>query len=84
MHLPLPGIIKRGPSGARVAHSVKRPTSAQVIISWFVGSSPTRGSVLTARSPEPASDSVSPFLCASPPLVRARVLSLSLSQINKH
>ena len=63
-----------------VAHSVKRLTSAQVMISWFVGLSPTSGSVLTAQSLEPASDSVSPSLCLSP----VHALSLSLSKINKH
>ena len=55
------------------AQSVKPPTSAQVTISRFVGSSPASGSVLTARSLEPASDSVP--------------LSLSLSlflKTNKH
>ena len=31
-----------------MAQSVKRLTSAQVMISWFVGSGPTSGSVLTA------------------------------------
>ena len=40
--------------GAWVAQSVKRLTSAQVVISPFVGSSPASGSVLTARSLEPA------------------------------
>ena len=54
--------------------SVERPTLAQVIISWFMGLSPASGSVLTARSLEPAWDSVSPSLCSSP----TRVLSLSL------
>ena len=48
------------------AQSVERPTSAQIMISRFVGSSPVSGSVLTARSLEPASDSVSPSLCPSP------------------
>ena len=38
--------------GARVALSVKRPTSAEVTVSRFVGSSTTSGSVLTARSLE--------------------------------
>ena len=53
--------------GAWVAQSVKHPTSAQVTISRFVGLSPASGSVLTARSLEPASDSVSPsLLCPSP------------------
>ena len=48
--------------GAWVAPSVKRPTSAQVTISRSVSSSPASGSVLTAQSPEPVSDSVSPSL----------------------
>ena len=42
-------------SGAWVAQSVERPTSAQVMISQFVGSSPALGSVLSAWSLEPAS-----------------------------
>ena len=54
-----------------VAQLVKRPNSAQVMISQFVNSSPTSGSVLTARSLKPASDSVSPSLCPFP----ARILS---------
>ena len=48
--------------GTWVVQSVKRPTSAQVTISWFMRLSPTSGCVLTARSLEPASDSVSPSL----------------------
>ena len=52
--------------GWPVAQSVKHLTSAQVMISWFVGSSPALGSVLTAQSLEPASDSGSPSLCPSP------------------
>ena len=53
--------------GACVAQSVGRPTLAQVMISQFVGLSPTSGSVLTAQSLEPVSDSVSPLsLCTSP------------------
>ena len=43
--------------GAWVAHSVKRQTLAQVMISRSVGSSPASGSVLTAQSLEPVSDS---------------------------
>ena len=74
--------------GAWVAQSVKRPATPQVMISWFVGSSPASGSVLTTQSLEPASDSVSPSLSAPPLLklacARARSLSLSLSKINKH
>ena len=57
-----------------MAESVKRPTSAQVMILQLMGSSPTSGSVLTAQSLEPASDSVS--FSAPPPLM----LGLSLSQ----
>ena len=45
-----------------MAQSVKRSTSAQGMISQFTSSSPTSGSVLTAQSLEPASDSVSPSL----------------------
>ena len=48
--------------GAWVAQSVKRPTLAQVMLSRFVSSSPASGSVLTAQSLEPVSDSVSPSL----------------------
>ena len=62
-----------------MAQSVKCLTLAQVVISWFVSSSPTWGSVLMAQSPEPASDSVSSCLSASSPFA----LSLSLSKINK-
>ena len=62
--------------GAWVAQSGARLTTAQVMISQFVGSSPTSGSVLTAQSLEPASNSVSPSLslCPSP------TCALSLSQ----
>ena len=54
--------------GAWVAQSVKYLTSAQVMISRFVSSSPVLGSVLTAQSLEPALDSVplSLSLCLSP------------------
>ena len=62
--------------GAWVAQSVKRPTSAQVIILQSVSSSPASGSVLTAQSLEPVSDSVSPSLSAPPPFM----LCFSLSQ----
>ena len=48
--------------GAWVAQSVGCPTSTQVMISWFMSSSPASGSLLIAWSLEPASDSVSPFL----------------------
>ena len=49
-----------------MAQHIKYPTSAQVMISRFVGSSPMSGSVLTAQSLEPALDFVSPFLSAPP------------------
>ena len=67
--------------GAGVTQFVKYSTSAQVMISGFVGSSPALDSVLTAQSLEPASESVSPSLSAPPPLTLS--LSLSLSKINK-
>ena len=65
----------RGPWGAQ---SVKRPTSAQVMMSWFMGLSPASGSVLTAQSLEPAWDSVSPSLSDLPP---THVMSVSLSKM---
>ena len=52
--------------GSWVARSVERMTSAQVMISQLVSSSPESGSVLTAQSLEAALDSVSPSLCPSP------------------
>ena len=70
------GIVIVHYRGSWVTQSVKRPTLAQVMISQFVSLSPAAGSVLTARSLEPASDSVSPSLSAPPPLV----LCLSLSK----
>ena len=54
--------------GAWVAQLVELPTSAQVMISQSVGLCPTSGSVLTAWSLEPASDSVSFSLSAPPHL----------------
>ena len=57
-----------GTQGRPGAQSVQRPTSARVVISQFVGSSPASGPVLTARSLDPASHPVrvSLFLCPSP------------------
>ena len=55
--------------GAWVAQSVNHLTSSQVMISQSVSSSPTSGSVLTAQSLEPASDSVSPSLSDPPPFM---------------
>ena len=66
--------------GSWVAQLVERPTSAQVTISQFVGSSPTWGSVPTAQSLEPASDAVSPSLSPPPPLM----LCFCLEKMNKH
>ena len=57
-----------------VAQSVKLLTLAQVMISRFMGLSPTSGPVLTAQSLEPALDFVSSSLSAPLPLL----LSLSL------
>ena len=65
--------------GAWVAQLVKHPTLAQDMISGFLGLSPTLGSVLTAQSLEPASDSVSPSFSALSPLA----LCLSLPLKNK-
>ena len=53
------------------------------MISQFVGSSPMSGSALTARSLEPASDSVSSSLSLCPsPLVLCLCLSLSQKEMN--
>ena len=65
--------------GAWVAQSVKRPTSAQVMISQFVSSSPALGSVLTAQSLEPALDSISPSLPAPLPFKLCLSVSVSVS-----
>ena len=70
--------------GAWVAQLVKRPALAQVMISRFVGSSPVWGSVLTAQSLEPASDSVSLSLSLSPPPLLVLCLCLCLSKMKKH
>ena len=51
-----------GGEGASVAQSVKRLTSAQVMISQSMSLSPASGPVLTAQSLEPTADSVSPSL----------------------
>ena len=71
--------IRRYFRGTWVAQSVKHPTSAQVMISQSMSSSPASGSVLTAQSLEPVSDSVSPSLWPSP----VHALSLPVSKINK-
>ena len=63
-----------------MAQSVECPTSAQGMILRFMGLNPMLGSVLTAQSLEPASDSVSPSLYTLPLLM----LCVCLSKINKH
>ena len=78
------GFKKTQAGGTWVASSVERLTLTQVMISWLVGLSPASGSVLTAQSLEPASDSVSPSLSASPPLMLCLPLSLSLSLSLSH
>ena len=79
------GFKREGPRGAWGARSVKRRTSAWVMISQFVGSSPASGSVLTAWSLEAASGSVSPSLSAPPHLHSVSLcLSVFLSKRNKH
>ena len=65
-----------------MAQLVGHLTSAQVMFSQFMSSSPTSGSVLTAQSLEPASDSVFPSLSAPPLLTLS--LSLSLSHTHTH
>ena len=55
--------------GAWVAQSVEHLTSTQLMIARFTSLSPASGSMLTARSLEPASDSVSPSLSAPPLLM---------------
>ena len=65
---------KRKNRGTWVAQVVKSPISAEGMISQFVSSIPTSGSVLTAQSLGLASDSVSHSLCPSP----TPVLSQSL------
>ena len=71
--------------GVWVAQWVKRLTSAQVMVSQFVSSNPASGSVLTAQSLEPASDSVSSSLslCSSPACILSLCLSVSLSLSHK-
>ena len=74
--------VKKIHRATGVAQSVKHLTLAEVTISWFVGSSPTLGSVLAAESLEPASDSLSPSL--SLPFPHPCSVSLSLShKMNK-
>ena len=64
------GVENRTTQGAWVAQLVELPTSAQVMISRSLSSSPMWGSVLTAQ--------ISLSLCPSP----VHALSLSVSKIN--
>ena len=61
-----------------MAQLVKPATSAQVMILWFMSSSPVSGSVLIAQSLEPASDFVSLFLSLSLSALPLLALCLSL------
>ena len=72
--------IKTLRRGIQVAQSVKRQTSAQVMISWFVSLSPTSGSVMTAQSLEPVLGFCVSLSFSAPPLL---MLCLSLSKMNK-
>ena len=74
-------VFKTKYGGPWVAQSVGRLTSAEVMISQSVSSSPALGSVLTAQSLEPTSDSASPPVSTPSP---AHAVSLCLSIINKH
>ena len=60
-----------------MAQLVGRLTLAQVMILWFLSWSPAWGSVLTAQSLEPASDSVSVSLCPSPIHAHLRMRAVS-------
>ena len=69
-----------------MAQLLERLTSAQVMISQFLGLSTMSGSVLTAQSLEPASDSLSLSLSLCPSLFMLYLslpLSLSVSLKNK-
>ena len=74
-------ILSLSHRGAWVVQWVEHPTSAQVMISRFVGSSPTSSSELTAQSLE-----LLRILCLplSLPLPCSGSVSFSLSKINKH
>ena len=65
--------------GAWVAQSIEHLALAQVMILQFVGSSPAWGSVLTAQSLEPISDSVSPLRARHPSSILMLCLFLSLN-----
>ena len=73
--------VKRG---TWVAQLVECPTSAQVMILRFVSSSPESGSVLTAQSLEPASDSVSHSLSLPLPHSHSVFLSFKIKYTLKN
>ena len=62
--------------GTWVAQSVGQPTTAQVTISQSVGSSPASGSVLTAQSLEPGSNSVSLSLSLPLPCLLSVIINI--------
>ena len=66
-----------------MALPVERPTLAQVMISQLMSSSPASDSVLTARSLEPALDSVSPSLSAPNPLAFCLRVSHKINELKK-
>ena len=74
-------VCKNSLWGMWAAQLVKHPTLAQVVISWFVGSSPTSGSVLTAQT-----WSLLWIVCVSLslPLPCLCSVSISVSLENKH
>ena len=76
---PFVNIRRRQMRGAWAAKLVKHLTSAQFVISWFMSSSPTLGSVLTAQILDPALDSVFPSLSTPSPLTHC----VSVSQDRK-
>ena len=70
-------IVKRKKKEGRLGGSASEASDlAQVMISQFVSSSSVSGSLLTAQSLEPASDSGSPSL----PLPDSHSISLSLKK----
>ena len=78
-------MTRNGTDLGRLGGSAKHATSARVMMSWFMSSNPASGSVLTAQSLEPASDSACVCVSLSLPLPHSCSLSLSLSlKINKH
>ena len=75
------GTKERAFWGTWVAPLVKQPTSAQVMLSRLVSSSPGSGSVLTAQSLEPAFDSVCVCLSLSLPLLCSDSFSLDRKSV---